>query len=103
MPETNIEFPNEDVRRGRFANHIASLFSPTEFTLEFGFVTPEGSSNERLNVIVQSRTIMTPQMFKIMVRHVSDALANYEKQFGEIKVPKEPNAPLPQKGDLHYR
>ncbi|MEM4389513.1 MAG: DUF3467 domain-containing protein [Candidatus Micrarchaeia archaeon] len=102
MPETHIEFPNEDVRRGRFANHVASLFSPTEFTLEFGLVTPEGSSRDALNVLVQSRIIMTPQMFKIMVRHVSDALANYEKQFGEIELPKEPRGP-PQKQELHYR
>lgn len=88
---------SEEVKRGRFINNVSTWHSENEFIIDLGFVTPESIASNSPTPLVQSRCIMSPPMFKVLVKNLSDALVKFEKQFGEIKLPevKEPKSKKP--------
>ena len=83
---------SEETKRGHFVNNVSTWHSKQEFIIDFGLQTPESIAAGNPTIIVQSRCIMTPLMFKILAKHVENSLKGYEKKFGKIQLPKKPGA-----------
>jgi hypothetical protein len=70
---------------GNYANIVTVLHTENEFLLDFGMFLPGK------NVIrISSRIIMTPRTAKQLLMVLSHNVNNYEKSFGEIKLPQMP-------------
>ena len=80
-----IEIPNDD-GIVHYSNFAIVSHSPEEFVVDFACVLP---GKEEAKVV--SRVIMTPKNFKNFVMAVSNNIANYERQFGEIVLPQNPH------------
>jgi len=65
-----------------YSNIVRITHSPSEFVFDFARLLP-GSAH----ALVLSRTIMSPLSAKLLHRALSDNLAKYEANFGEIKIP----------------
>ena len=78
----NIEL-DEKVGSGDYANFVVITHSPAEFVMDFTRLLP-GMPKAKVN----SRIIMTPSHAKSFQRALSDNIGKYEKQYGEIAVPK---------------
>ncbi len=79
----SIEVPNNlELVYSNFAiiNH-----SPSEVMLDFGQLTPNAPQQVR----VRARLMMTPMNARLLLRALSENLANYERRFGEIKTPQD--------------
>ena len=77
-----IELP-KDVK-GVYANAALISHSPAEIVLDFAQVlprTPKGA--------VMSRIIMSPMHAKMLQAALAQNLTNYERQFGEIRLPQQ--------------
>ena len=77
-----IELPKE--LKAVYANAALISHSPAEIVLDFAQVlprTPKGA--------VMSRIIMSPMHAKLLQMALAQNLANYERQFGEIRLPKQ--------------
>lgn len=75
----NIELP-EDQADGHYSNLAIINHSPSEFVVDFVSVMPG-----RPKAKVQSRIVLTPEHAKRLVKALSDNVAKFEKQHGEIK------------------
>lgn len=67
-----------------YANAALISHSPAEIVLDFAQVlprTPKGT--------VLSRIIMSPMHAKLLQLALAQNLANYERQFGEIRLPQQ--------------
>lgn len=76
-----IELPRD--LKGVYANAALISHSPAEIVLDFAQVlprTPKGT--------VMSRIIMSPMHAKLLQLALAQNLANYERQFGEIRLPQ---------------
>ena len=75
-------------------NQVDMRFYPDLFKIEFKQVNQQVDriNDERhLSLIINRRTIgLTPMMMKQLVGIITNVLVNYEKQYGEIKMPKLP-------------
>jgi hypothetical protein len=77
-----IELPKE--LKAVYANAALISHSPAEIVMDFAQVlprTPKGA--------VMSRIIMSPMHAKLLQMALAQNLANYERQFGEIRLPKQ--------------
>ena len=77
-----IELPKE--LKAVYANAALISHSPAEIVLDFAQVlprTPKGA--------VMSRIIMSPMHAKLLQLALAQNLANYERQFGEIRLPQQ--------------
>ena len=74
------------------ANQIDMRFYPDLFKLEFKQVNHQVDrlgDDKQETLIINRRSIgLTPLMMKQLVGIISNMLTNYEKQHGEVKVPK---------------
>mgnify|MGYP003572124858 CR=1 len=86
--QLNIEL-SEEVAAGTYANLAVLNHSPTEFVADFIQVMP-GVPKAK----VRSRIILTPQHAKRLLKAMSDNIARYEAQFGEIKDVDVPPIPM---------
>lgn len=80
----SIEIPKE--LEAIYANIAFISHTPAEIVLDFAqFLprTPKGS--------VKARVIMSPMHAKMLQNALAQNIANYERQFGEIKIPKQPS------------
>lgn len=82
----NIELGEKEAE-GTYANMVMIGHSPTEIIFDFIRIMP-GMPKAK----VQSRVIMTPAHAKMMNKTLTENLAKFEKQFGEIKVHGGPDA-----------
>ena len=80
-----------EVEKGVYSNLAIMGYTPTEFIVDFVFHHP---GMPRANV--QSRVIMTPVQAKRLMRLLEQNMANYEKNFGAIKLAEDvqPNGPI---------
>lgn len=79
-----IEIPKE--LEAVYANIAFISHTPAEIVLDFAqFLprTPKGS--------VKARVIMSPMHAKMLYSALAQNIANYERQFGEIKIPQQPS------------
>ena len=81
--QVKIELKPE-VARGEYANLVMINHSSSEFVLDFVNMLPIAPPQ------IFSRVIMSPEHAKRPLAALSQNLANYEKQFGEIKLPTPP-------------
>jgi hypothetical protein len=78
-PRVEIE---EEVADGTYANVANIIFSPVEFVFDFGRGVPG-----RPHLKIMSRIIMSPLTAKQFLKNLTDHVARFEQQFGEIKIP----------------
>jgi hypothetical protein len=77
-----IELPKE--LKAIYANAALISHSPAEIILDFAQVlprTPKGA--------VMSRIVMSPMHAKLLQHALAQNLVNYERQFGEIRLPQQ--------------
>lgn len=79
-----IELPADD-KAVNYSNFAIVSHSPEEFVMDFAQILP---GKEGAKVI--SRIILTPKNAKNFLGALSNNIVNYEKQFGEIILPKNP-------------
>ena len=84
-----IEIPDE-VADGTYANVANIVYSPVEFVLDFGRTVPG-----RAGAKILSRIITTPVHAKQFMLNLSQSIARFEEQFGEIRIPQRPPADIP--------
>jgi hypothetical protein len=78
--QINIELP-EDLKP-IFANVVRVAHTPGEFTLDFSAILP-GDLKPKVN----SRIVMSALGLKLLQRALTENIARYEANFGEIKLP----------------
>lgn len=86
--QVKIELKPE-VAQGEYANLAMINHSSSEFVIDFAHMLPIAPPQ------IFSRVIMAPEHAKRLLAALSQNIANYEKQFGEIKLPAPP---APQEG-----
>jgi len=69
----------------KYSNFVIVSHSPEEFVLDFAHILP---GKEEAKVI--ARIIMTPKNAKNFLMAISNNIANFERQFGEIVLPQKP-------------
>ena len=77
-----IELPRD--LKAVYANAALISHSPAEIVIDFAQVlprTPKGA--------VMSRIIMSPVHAKLLQMALAQNIANYERQFGEIRLPQQ--------------
>ena len=75
---------DETVGQGEYVNLAVVTHSPAEFVMDFIRVLPGMKKSN-----VKSRIIMAPMHAKTLMFALQDNITKFEKQFGEIKVPKQ--------------
>ncbi len=88
--EKNMNFSIDD-GDAFFCHEISVNFNPLQFVLDFKSVTPRvdvRSKNGPSIRIKHNVVLMDPFHAKKTVELLSRVIADYEKQFGEIKKPK---------------
>ncbi len=86
--QLNVEL-SEEVAEGTYSNLAIINHSPSEFVLDFIKVMP-GVPKAK----VKSRIVLTPQHAKRFLRALTDNVARFEGQHGEIQDVEQPNIPL---------
>lgn len=66
-----------------YANLVRIAHTPSEFILDFARMLPA----EPIAKVV-SRVLVSPLSAKLLVRALTENLAKYESQFGEIEIPQ---------------
>ncbi|HEB65401.1 MAG TPA: DUF3467 domain-containing protein [Chloroflexi bacterium] len=69
-----------------YANMARITHSPSEFVIDLARLLP-GDSGAK----VQTRVVMSPLSAKLFYRALTENLAKYEANFGEIKMPGSPS------------
>ncbi len=108
-PEPSLEQPpaaqpsqfeiglNEREAEGIYSNLVFIAHGPSEVILDFARALP-GLPKPR----VFARIIMTPQHAKSLMQALEQNLGNYEKTFGAITLPGDPNAGRPKGEHLGF-
>jgi hypothetical protein len=66
-----------------YSNVVRIAHSPAEMVFDFGRLLPG-----ELDVLIKARVLMSPMSAKLLHRALTDNLAKFEAQFGEIKLPQ---------------
>ena len=83
--QINIKL-DEKVGEGVYANFFMIANNPSEYIIDCGRIVPGLPSAN-----IYSRIITTPQHAKQLLKLLQQNIEQYEKQFGEIKIPQMPN------------
>jgi len=75
--ELQITMPQE-VQSGKYANQMLATHTQEEFVLDFILATPPAG-------VVNARVIVSPGHAKRIAEALTENVAKYEAQFGEIK------------------
>ncbi|MFH1630630.1 MAG: DUF3467 domain-containing protein [Candidatus Aenigmatarchaeota archaeon] len=77
-----------------FVNSISIINDPSKFFIDFRQTTPRTDhldGKEQVSIVIKHRTVgMDPVLAKDFLRILKENVEGYEKQFGEIKMPKPP-------------
>ncbi len=76
----SIDIPKE--LEAVYANVAFISHTPAEVVLDFAQVLPRSNRGK-----VKSRVIMSPMHAKMLQKALAQNIANYERQFGEIRMP----------------
>ncbi len=68
-----------------YSNSMGSGFSPDDFYIDFVQLPPEDGENWANT----TRIFLNPVNFKELVKFLTERLADYEKEYGEIKLEEE--------------
>jgi hypothetical protein len=79
----SIEIPNE--LEAVYANIAFISHTPAEIVLDFAQFLPRMPKGS-----VKARVIMSPMHAKMLQHALAQNITNYERQFGEIKIPHQP-------------
>lgn len=79
-----IELPKD--LKASYANIAFITHTPAEMILDFAQVLPRSPKGE-----IVSRLIMSPIHAKSFLKALQTNVSNFEKQYGEIKVPEKPH------------
>lgn len=79
-----IELPKD--LEARYANIAFITHTPAEMILDFAQVLPRTPKGQ-----IVSRIIMSPMHAKSFLQALQKNVANYERQYGEIKIPQQPH------------
>lgn len=79
-----IELPKD--LKANYANIAFITHTPAELILDFAQVLPRTPKGE-----IVSRLIMSPIHAKSFLKALQTNITNFEKQYGEIKVPETPH------------
>lgn len=71
--------PNTDTV---YSNVVRIAHSPSEMVFDFGRLLPG-----ELDALIKARILMSPLSAKLLLRALTENLAKFETQFGEIKIP----------------
>lgn len=69
-----------------YSNFALITNSPSEIVIDFAQIMPQVQ-----HAHVRARIVMTPLNAKLVLRALTDHLARYETQYGEIAVPEMPS------------
>jgi hypothetical protein len=76
-----------------FSDELTVSHTESKFIFDFKQTTPRfdriGNDLQQSLAIKHKTIVIDPVVAKSMMNAIKDNLANYEKQFGEIKLPKE--------------
>ena len=78
--KVTIDMPKELM--AVYANLAFISHTPAEIVIDFAQVLPRTPRGQ-----IQSRVIMSPMHAKMLQRALTQNIANYERQFGEIRMP----------------
>jgi len=78
--QVKVQVPSD--LESTYANFALISHSPSEMIMDFAQVMPQQPQAR-----VQARVVMTPLNAKLLHRALTENLAKYEAQFGEIKTP----------------
>ncbi len=78
--QINIEVPAD--LEAIYSNFALITHSPSEIVVDFARVLPNSPKSK-----VHARIVMTPMHARLLLNALTDNLAKYEAQFGEIKLP----------------
>ena len=81
-PQMQIEL-KEDIAQGVYVNLALITHSSSEFIIDFVSALPGLPKPE-----VRSRVILTPENIKRLVYSLQENVANYERNFGIIRLPE---------------
>jgi len=83
IKQVSLEIQLDEITaQGQYVNMVVAQHSSSEFVLDFIFVAP-GQPKAK----VRSRIILAPEHAKRLHKLLGDNLANFERNFGEIKIP----------------
>ena len=75
-----------------FVNSISIINDPSKFFIDFRQTSPRTDNienSERVSLVVRHKTVaLDPVLAKDFLRILEENVGNYERQFGEIKMPK---------------
>jgi hypothetical protein len=80
----SIEIPKD--LEAVYANIAFISHTPAEIVLDFAQFLPRMPKGS-----VKARVIMSPMHAKMLQNALAQNIANYERQFGEIKIPHQPS------------
>lgn len=80
----SIELPKD--LEANYANLAFITHTPAEIVLDFAQYLPRMPRGQ-----VMSRIIMSPMHAKLLQMALAQNITNYERQFGEIRLPQRPN------------
>ncbi|MCK9331152.1 MAG: DUF3467 domain-containing protein [Candidatus Cloacimonetes bacterium] len=80
--QINIKL-DEKIGEGIYSNFFLISNTPSEYVLDFGRIVPG-----LRDVKVYSRIMTTPQHAKQLLKLLQQNIEQFEKQFGEIKLPQ---------------
>ncbi|MCK6547805.1 DUF3467 domain-containing protein [Myxococcota bacterium] len=88
--QVKIELDPETAQ-GMYINMAMLNHNESEFTLDFIFVQPQEPKGK-----VRARVISSPKHTKRLLMALQDAVANYERKFGNIDISQMPPVPSGQ-------
>lgn len=84
QPQIQLELPKE--LEAVYANLAFIANSPAELVIDFAQVLPRMAKGK-----VVARVVMSPMHAKLLQRALAQNVANFERQFGEIRIPRRPS------------
>lgn len=81
------EVVNPDGIRPVYSNNAAVLLTPHDLRIIFSEVVVTGPTDTQPKVEMRANITMAPTQFKALAAAISQTLATYERQFGEITWP----------------
>ncbi len=89
-----------------FADAVAIIHSPIKFILDFKQASPRidqvGNDTQETIIIDHEVITLDPKTVKVFSNLLTENIKNYEKQFGEIKLPKKKKQEATKKKDNSY-
>jgi hypothetical protein len=87
--QINVELPGD--LEAVYSNFALITHSPSELIVDFARILPQSPKAK-----VYARVIMTPMNAKLLLNALNENIANFEKQYGEIKTPDQGFGVQPQ-------